>query len=75
MCHWVDVLRSGKKVRCKSVGELADALNIPPEQLSSDPPNTPLADQHNARLRELGARIATINEGWPFPYYIITLTP
>lgn len=71
MCYLVDVIRGEQKIRCDTVGELADALGIPPEEVSADSSNNCLC---NARLGELGARISTIDEGWPFPDYIIRVS-
>lgn len=68
MCYEVDVAQNGKKTRCETVGQLATALNILPTDVSNDPSDHCLC---NARLGELGARITTIEEGWPFPDYII----
>lgn len=69
MCTMVGVLRDGKLDElCDTAQELADALGISPAEVSDDPPDHCLC---NAKLDALGARKATMLEGWPYPEYVI----
>lgn len=68
MCIEVMVIRDGEEFDCTNVGQLADALQLVPMQVSSDPREFCLC---GAYLDKLGAREATEAEGWPFPQYVI----
>lgn len=69
MCVEVAVNKKGSLIFCGTVGELADALEVPRETVSDDPP--PECCLCNAKLDYFGARRATDEEGWPSPEYIV----
>lgn len=68
MCTEVLVIKGGTEHFCETVAELAEALEMEPEQVSPDPPRNCLC---SAYLGKLGARQATEEEGWPFTEYVI----
>lgn len=68
MCTEVLVIKGGDEHYCETVAELAEALDLEPEQVSPDPPRNCLC---SAYLDKLRARQTTEAEGWPFPEFVI----
>ena len=74
MCLHIVVKRDKEEIYCETVGELAAALNVNPSQISLLDDDDEESCLCNARLEELNARLATEEEGWPFPEYIIDVS-
>lgn len=72
MCIEVLVKIDGHNIYCKTVGELADALSMPAESVSDDPRDGCLC---NTLWGPIGARLATEDEGFPWPEYVIEVMP
>lgn len=70
MCDEVLVIKPGENVWCDTVTELAAALGRSCAEISDDPPDSCLC---NSKWEALGARRATVAEGFPFPSKIIEL--
>lgn len=68
MCTQILVKHGKLDFNCETVGDLALALGVPSSSVSADPEDFCLC---NAYLDNLGARKATMDEGYPFPAYII----
>ncbi|HOV56398.1 MAG TPA: hypothetical protein PLN91_00805 [Rhodanobacteraceae bacterium] len=69
MCSEVLIrLPGGVEIICSTVGEVAEALDLPAAAVSPDPPEFCLCNAHWATL---GARCATMDEGFPHPGYVI----
>lgn len=70
MCISIGVRKDGgDAVLCGSVGELAEELGLPPDEISPDPKDFCLC---NAYLEKLGARENP--DDW-FPEYVIQIGP
>lgn len=69
MCTEVVVRLSEFEAEAETVGDLALLLGVPVSDV--DPKATPEDCLCNADLEKLGARRATMQEGYPHPAYII----
>ncbi len=68
MCQTVEVRRGSRVTTCEIVYELAAELNLPTDEVSHDGADACLC---NVDWKKLGARRATMDEGFPYPDYII----
>lgn len=75
MCTEVIIQKGGESIECSTVGQLSDAIGVPPDDLF------PEAGGLNPRdcclcgvdLEDFGFRKATDEEGFPFPEYILEI--
>lgn len=73
MCNEILVIKDGQSTVCENMGELSAATGLPFDVLLPElgGPHDPLDCLCHVDAEELGGRVATEDEGWPFVRYAI----